>query len=149
MLLIQVVFVRSEAQPTDECWDNVIDVYIWEVSREFDLSPYMLASLIYQESRFIVEDNLTQIMNKGKWHKEGIEYTQNDDLSNPYNNIRICGYYLNKWAQEHPNEPHRWLRQWNEGNVNGFESSYYSRTILKRAEKWEEEQIIYFTEVIE
>lgn len=149
MLLIQVAFVRSEAQPTDECWDNVIDVYIWEVSREFELSPYMLASLIYQESRFIVEDNLTQIMNKGKWHKEGIEYTGNEDISNPYNNIRICGYYLNKWAQEYPGEPHRWLRMWNEGNVSNLNTSYYSRSILKRAEKWEEKQIIYFTEEIE
>lgn len=148
MLLVHPFYVRSEAQPTDIVWENVVDVYIWEVAREFDLSPYLLASLIYQESRFIVKDNLTQIMNGGKWHKEGLKHCGSDDLTNEYVNIRCCGYYLHKWAQEYPNEPHRWLRMWNEGNVNDFNSSYYSRSILKRAEKWEEEQIIFFTEEV-
>lgn len=144
MLLTRVTCVSTYSQPRDEVITSDIDLYIWQVAKEFDLSPYMLASLIYQESRFVVRSNLTQIMYDGKYHQEAIEYTGNDDLTNEYNNIRICGYYLNKWAQEYPNEPHRWLRMWNEGIVNDYNSSYYSRSVLKRAERWEEQQLNAF-----
>lgn len=135
------ICLNAQAQPKEEEFKPLLEIYIDEVAKEFDLSPYLLASLIYQESRFIVKDNLTQIMGKGKWHKEGIEYTGNNDLSNEYNNIRICGYYLKKWAEEYPGEPTIWLNYWNKGHYSETET-YYTRAILRRAEKWESEESI-------
>lgn len=134
-------YINAKAQGPTETY-STLELDILEVSDEFNLSPHLLASLIYQESSFIVKENLTQITSK-KWFKEGIDYTGSDDLTDQHNNIRICGYYLNKWAKEYPEEPHLWLRMWNEGYDNALQhpdrTSYYSRSIIRRAEQWEEE----------
>lgn len=142
VILTTSVSVSAYARP-DEVISDTVYLYIWEVSNEFDISPFLLASLVYQESRFIVTDNLTQITNK-KWFREGLAYCGSDDISNPYINIRVCGYYINKWAQEYEGEPALWLMMWNEGYENAlahydpFKPSKYAREILKRAEIWEE-----------
>lgn len=136
ILTISTTSVTAYARP-EEVIDNIVILHIWEVSEEFDLDFYVLASLVYQESRFIVEDNLTQITNK-KWFREGIEYTGNDDITNPYNNIRICGYYLNKWLQDH--EIEECLAMWNTGHF--AQTSKYSREIIRRADKWRERIVV-------
>lgn len=135
------ICLNAQAQPKEEEFKPLLEIYVDEVAKEFDLSRYLLASLIYQESRFIVKDNLTQIMGKGKWHKEGLEHCGSDDISNPYVNIRCCGYYLNKWAEQYPGEPTIWLNYWNKGHYSEAET-YYTKAILRRAEKWEEQERI-------
>ena len=143
IILVTSVTVSAYARP-QEVISNSVYIYIWEVSKEFDISPFLLASLVYQESRFIITDNLTQITNK-KWFYEGLEYCESNDISNPYVNIRCCGYYLHKWAQEYDGEPALWLMMWNEGYENALrhynpqKPSRYAREILNRAYEWEQD----------
>ena len=50
--------------------------------------------------------NLTQVTNLS-WFKEGIESTEVlDPKNNKYENIRLCTYYICKWAEEYPGEPY-------------------------------------------
>lgn len=140
------ICINANAQgPTETV--TALETYVEDVAAEFDVSEYLLASLIYEESRFLVKENLTQITSV-RWYKEGFEHCGSDDKSNPYVNIRVCGYYLNKWAQEYEGEPGLWLRFWNEGYENALEDpgymSGYAKRIIKRAEQWETEQEIPF-----
>lgn len=130
--------VNAKAQPQDEVITNDLELYVYEVAREFDFSPYLIASLIYQESRFIVRDNLTQIMGNGRWHKEGFEYCGSFDISNPYVNIRCCGYWLHKWAEQYPDNPYVWLNYWNRGYYLEKETGY-AKSVMDRAIRWEEQ----------
>ena len=138
-----LISTNVKAQGVQEVVDP-IDLYIHEVATEFQLSESLLASLIYEESRFKVVDNLTQITNV-KWFEEGCEYCGSSDISNPYVNIRICGYYLHKWAEENPGEVYLWLRAWNEGEENAKENPYYvsgyAKRITQRQEMWVEQGI--------
>lgn len=141
ILIAQSFYLKAYAQGPEQT-EEIINVYIHEVAAEFDLSESLLASLIYEESRFIVLENLTQITNK-KWFEEGIEHCESDDLTNPYVNIRICGYYLSKWAKEYDGEPAMWLMAWNQGyekaKKNYKNPSSYAKRIIRRAEQWIEE----------
>lgn len=135
VILTTCTSVKAYARP-DEVIEDLVILHICDVADEFNLDVYILASLIYQESRFVVKDNLTQITNP-KWFSEGIEYTGNDDLENPYNNIRICGFYLHKWLEEHTIE--ECLVMWNSGYF--APTSKYSREIIRRADKWKEKNL--------
>lgn len=146
LTIIADLFICTNARaqgPTETV--SALEMCVEDVAAEFELSEYLLASLIYEESRFIVKENLTQITSI-KWYKEGFDYCESEDLANPYVNIRCCGYFLNKWAQEYEGEPGLWLRFWNEGYENALENpgyiSGYAKRILRRAEKWEEEEKI-------
>lgn len=144
LVTLVTLSVKAEAQPQDEVIGSSVELYIWEVANEFDLDYYLLASLVWQESRFIVMDNLTQITNP-KWFKEGIEYAGTMDIKNPYINIKVCGYYIHKWAEEYEGEPALWLMMWNEGYENALSHydplhpSRYARQVIKRAEQWQQE----------
>lgn len=141
------------AMPDD--MPELIDIYIKEVAEEFDLSPYLLKSLLYQESGLIVTENLSQITNK-KWFKEGFEHCGSDDIKNQYVNIRVCGYYLHKWYEQFGDEcPYLILECWNEGpgkavaTHNCNKPSRYAKTIVDRAIQWQEEQEGEFKDVQE
>lgn len=140
-LFVQPFCINANAQGASIWITTDVEFYIRDVAKEFDLSPYLLEALVYEESRMIVMDNLTQITSK-KWFREGLEYCGSDDITNPYVNIRCCGYYLHKWAEEYPGEPHLWLRMWNEGYENALDNpdgtSGYSRRVIKYAEELEE-----------
>lgn len=144
LIVAQSFCLNAHAQGAYETV-SAMETYVEDVADEFDISEYFLASLIYEESRFIVKDNLTQITNK-KWFKEGFDYCESDDITNPYVNIRCCGYYLNKWAKEYEGEPALWCRMWNEGYENAIRDkeyvSGYAKRILERSEEWESQQKI-------
>lgn len=141
MIAVLLFSNKAYAQPRDHVIENTVELCVWDVANEFNISPYLLSSLVYQESRFIVMDNLTQITNKS-WFKEGLEYCGSDDITNPYVNIRCCGYYLHKWAEEFPGEPALWLMCWNCGYDTAVEiynpnrPSVYAKEILNRADEW-------------
>lgn len=146
MIAGHISCIDAYAQGANQTY-TALEMDILEVADEFDLSPHFLASLIWQESNFIVKDNLTQITNK-KWFQEGIDYVGSDDITDEHTNIRICGYYLHKWFEEFDDtenggNPHLVLRCWNEGYENALRNpdatSYYSREIIRRAELWEKE----------
>lgn len=135
VVLIGLVSVRPKAEEPKKV--EPVFIYIWEVAQEFDINPFVLASLVYQESRFIVEDNLTQITNP-KWFYEGLEYCGSHDITNPYVNIKCCGYYLNKWQKEKGIDFA--VMAWNIGYENAKKRkklNRYAVEILSRAEEWE------------
>lgn len=143
MMCLGCTSLNAKAQGPYETIEE-LDFYIWEAASEFDFSPYILKSLIWQESGY-KGNNLTQIMYVG-WFKEATDYIGSKDISNPSVNIRICAYTLSHWAEENEGEPALWLMMWNEGpdtakaHYNPDKPSYYARAILKRAEEWEEEK---------
>lgn len=123
-------------------------VYALECENEFNISAALLLSLCWHESRFkesVVKGNVTQITNL-KWFKEGIEYCEADNpKGNPYQNMRICAYYLSKWAEEYPGEVYLWLMMWNQGyenakaNYNPNKPSRYAKSIDEKAQILEKE----------
>lgn len=126
-------------------------VYAWECEEEFNISAALLLSLCWTESRFkesVVKGNVTQITNV-KWFKEGIEVVCADDVKgNPLQNMKVCAYYLSKWANEYPGECYLWLDCWHEGYENAIrkyngKGTYYSRTIDNQAQILEEELEVY------
>ncbi len=123
-------------------------LYAWECEKTFDVSAVLLLSLCYTESRFkesTVKGNITQITNT-KWFKEGIEFVGAENVKdNPQENMMVCAYYINKWANEYEGEVYLWLMMWNMGyenakNVyNPNKPSRYAKEIVERADKWTEE----------
>lgn len=114
-------------------------LYAWELENEYGIDAELLLSLCYEESRFIHLDNLTQIMNP-KWYKKEIEATEVDDLSDPFQNMKVCAYCLMEYSLEYPENQFLWCRMWNEGYHNAKKNeekiSNYSRRIVERAEEW-------------
>ena len=154
MLLILVACVRSKAEEIDfEAIPCVSEVFCWEVANEFNISEALLISVCWQESKFnkeVVGGNVSQITNL-KWFSEGITYTDaKDPKGNQFENIRILGYYLHKWAVEYPEEPYLWVDMWNKGyekalvTYNPNNPSRYARTVVNRIPQIEE--YIYRTE---
>lgn len=149
VLIAQTSFLNARAEEVhiDDIPTEYI-IYAWECENEFDVSASLLLSLCWQESRFkesVVGGNVTQITNL-KWFKEAIEYCEADaPKDNPYQNIRICAYYLNKWAEEYPGETYLWLMMWNMGYENALRSynsnkpSKYAKTIDDNAQKLQKE----------
>lgn len=109
-----------------------------QVEEEFQISRYLILSLVYQECRFqtdLVNGNITQITNVG-WFDEGIEALQLTEPKTDYKqNMRLCAFYLNKWFAE-SDDIHRALRSWNEGPSGYSQPSNYSNQIINRADKW-------------
>lgn len=133
ILSVSLLCVTAKAQEQEEA----MYIYIWEVSKEFDISPFLLASLVYQESRFIVTDNLTQIQNP-IWFAEGLEYCESDDISNPYVNLRCCAYYLNKWSEE--KDAGFAIMAWHRGYENALKRKRwdsYTNEVMGRMQRWE------------
>lgn len=94
-------------------------------------------AIIWQESRGLL-DNLTQITYIG-WFEEGIEYTGNDDIKDRKNNVRICAYYMRKWADEY-NDIEISLTGWNQGIENSLVKdgrSYYATTVIEKSKEFE------------
>ena len=119
-----------------------------EIGRKENISPTILMSLIYQESRG-KHKNLTQVT-KLRWFKEGIEELNLKNVKkDEYENIRLCAYYLHKWFEEYEDMGFA-LMCWNEGYESAKKKfkkgkySYYSIAILERSAEWEE---IYFRKV--
>ena len=143
MLIVQTSCLNANAVEDYHEMPMTVINECWEVGREFQICPTILMSLIWQESRGIVSDNLTQVTNT-KWFQEGIDALEIDDLTNPYQNIRLCGWYLRKWCEETEDMGFA-LMAWNEGDTNaykhydGIHYSYYARTIMNRSAEWEEE----------
>lgn len=138
-MTLDVSSLTTKAQGPAEVLTG-LDFYIEMAASEFDISPYMLKSLIYQESGF-KGDNLTQIMYIG-WFKDATDYIGSTDYHDDYTNIRICAFTLRKWAEENEGEPALWLMMWNMGPAkakqlyNPDRPSYYARKILERAEEY-------------
>lgn len=100
-----------------------------------NVSQSLLLSLVWTESRGIVTENLTQIMGKGCWHKEGIEAIGADDYTEPSQNIEICAWYLNKWIAE-SGSVEQALVWWNEGTNSKNATSRYAKTIVDRSKEY-------------
>lgn len=143
MSLIFVFTFCIKAKAEDIELPEIIKIHCWEVGNEFQVSPVLLMSLVYQESRGLAE-NKTQITNL-TWFKEGIEYCQADDpKKNDYQNIRICGYYLRKWFEELGDaDVYLIIECWNEGYENAIAThskpSRYAKEVVDRAIEWTEE----------
>lgn len=145
ILIVALGSYRVNAHATTEeiPLEPIIQVYCWEVGFEFNVSPTLLMSLVYQESRGTAE-NLTQITSR-KWYSEGIEYCNADEYrTNAYQNIRVCGYYLKKWYDEQGDaDSYLIAEMWNEGKETALAThsntpSAYARSVVDRATEWQE-----------
>lgn len=144
-LLGQSFYLNAYAQGPVETVEP-IDVYISQVSEEFNVSENLIRSIIFEESRFVVTDNLTQITHK-KWFREGFDYCGSDDISNPYVNIRVCGYYLHKWFELYGDgDVYLIVEMWNMGEQNALvkhnvnKPKTYAKNVVNRADKWDLEK---------
>lgn len=123
---------------------EAVQEYCIQAGEEFNICPELLMSLIYTESRGIVTDNITQITSK-RWFKEGIEACGDVDIKDPLSNIRVCAYYLAKWAYEGDYfDVYLVLDSWHLGRENALRKykegkpSRYAKTIADRSAEWEE-----------
>lgn len=112
-----------------------------DIAKKYDLSPTLLMSLVYQESRGILV-NATQITNP-YWFRHGIDATGvNNPKENRKENIEVCAWYLRGWFEKY-DDVYLVLDCWNKGEdaaVSGYnpdKPSTYSKQIEERAEWWE------------
>lgn len=148
VILLSVLISRTLARSEEISYYDIpaeIRLIAWECQKEYDISQYLILAITYQESRCNadkVNGNVTQITNTD-WYQEGIAASQSTDAKhNVRDNMRVCSFYINKWANEYPDNPYLWLRLWNEGDSaksTQNATSYYSRKILERAERYEAE----------
>lgn len=144
IILALILCLNTKAEELSEIPEEV-QVLCFEVGEEFNICPMLLMSLIYTESRGIVTDNLTQITNT-KWFKEGMDYCEVDEVKTPINNIRVCAYYLTKWAEEQGEDDiYLVIDSWRYGPENARamykpdRPSRYAKVIVDRSAEWEED----------
>lgn len=144
LLLVYTSCLNCYAQGTPETTDEIHGT-IEEVAKEFNVSANLIRSIVYEESWFVVKENLTQITSK-RWFKEGFDYCGSDDISNPYVNIRVLGYYLAKWFRKYGDgDVYLIVEMWNEGEENAFRThrvnkpSSYAKRVVDRADEWDME----------
>ncbi len=102
--------------------------YIRESSEEFNIDPYLIASVINVESRYdkyatSAKDakGLMQVTPKtGQWASEvlGLEGYLEDDLYDPEVNIRLGSWYLSRLMDEFDGDLHLVLAAYNGGSGN-------------------------------
>lgn len=134
-----IFYTKAPAAELSELPEEVVQICD-DAGQEYQICPMILASLVYTESRGIVTDNLTQITNT-KWFKEGMEACEVDEIKTPENNIRVCAYYIAKWAEEY-DDIFLALDSWRYGPENAVQKykdapSAYSKEIAKRSAEWE------------
>ena len=130
---------KAQAADLSELPEEVVQICD-EAGEEFQVCPMILASLVYTETRGIIPDNLTQITNT-KWFEEGMDACEVDEIKTPENNIRVCAYYIAKWAEEY-DDIFLALDSWRYGPENAVRKykdkpSYYSKEIATRSAEWE------------
>lgn len=136
MILVSTSFIKAEAIEEVDLPEEVQWMCI-EAGEEFDICPTMLMAIVWQESRGLL-DNATQITYEG-WFQEGFEYTGNPDKHDKLNSIRICAYYLRKWADEY-NDINISLTGWHLGIENSLARdgrSNYATYVIKKSREYE------------
>lgn len=142
-ILLFPIVANAEELEDDIPLPKTIQLACIEAGHEYCICPELLMSIVYQETRGVC-DNATQITSR-YWYREGIEACDAEDhIKNPYSNIRVCAYYLNKWFEDYGDaEPSLILEMWNEGVENAQHNhkdgsmSVYAKEILERSEEWE------------
>ncbi len=147
LLLIAVLTscIKANAEEPDVRFEILLPVDVQiecqQSAEEFNISPTLLMSLVYQESRGMLP-NATQITNP-YWFRHGIEAVGAEDVKkNRDENIKVCAWYLRQWLEEY-DDVYLVLEMWNEGQEtalathNPDKPSRYAREIEERAEYWE------------
>lgn len=147
LMLIPLLVLTFTVNSHSEVIPDELEEIAEECQEEYSVSKYLLLSLVYEECRFDVEEvdgNVTQITNT-TWFEEGIEHVKaKNPKTDVRENMKICSYYLSKWMEnEAEGEPMLACRMWNQGFENALKTpnatSYYSRSIVRRADRWQEE----------
>lgn len=128
--------------------DYNLQKYIFEVSKNYYISPYLIIAIIERESQFDIKaigdsgksKGLMQIMEK--FHLERMDKLGVTNLSNPYQNILVGIDYLYELFQK--NEDIYWvLMAYNGGNSyanrNNTNPTPYAVEVVSRSYELEEE----------
>lgn len=130
-----------------------IQNYAWEFEKEYKVAAPLLMSLVYEESKGNPDAKngkhigLTQI--NPKYFKHAIKELGLNDLTDPYQNMKLCAYTLSNWFEIYSDEDvYLILEMWNKGEQRALiqhrkdKPSKYAKRIADRAEEW----TIYYEE---
>ena len=148
-----LLFSTPTEKPTQPYIDENQWTYIQNVCESYDVSPYIIASMIYYESSWKSDaengtcEGLMQI--SSKWHKDRMQKLNVTDLEVPEQNILIGTDYFNELIKEYK-QPELALMKYN-GTKNA-EQLYrqgkitdYAKKVLETAEVFEK---CYNSEII-
>lgn len=126
-----------------------IQVFCWEVGNQFDISAPLLMSIVYQESKGNPKAKngacigLTQC--NPRYFKGYMNELEITDLSNPYQNILLCGKQLSVWFEQYGDlDVYLIVEMWNEGEQNALRThsekkpSRYAKQIIEREAEYSE-----------
>lgn len=142
MILSATAYAKEENFLTE---DEVYEIAV-EVGEIYNISPELLTSIAYQESRYSPDVKggkcvgLMQV--NPKWNKERMERLEVADLYEPYSNMLVAADYLAELIADYQDIAAALMVYHGEHNVRAYMDgkksiSKYAKEILERSEEME------------
>lgn len=143
-LIEQTYFYEIHEEPKTLTQEEQIDKWIEEICLDFNVDPYLVKSIVYQESRYKPDAEylgcvgLMQL--SIKWHSARAKELGVTDLYDPKGNILVGVDYLSRLFSNY-SDPGLVLMIYNMGTDRALsifekgELTEYAETVLNRAEK--------------
>lgn len=124
---------------------ELIDSYILEISSKYHMDPFLIKSVIQQESEYNPKARngkcLGLMQVSSRWHRDRADRLGVNDFYDPYGNILLGVDYLSELLEKYE-DPRLVLMLYNMDHKTAFrmykngQISNYARTIIARAEQY-------------
>lgn len=138
-----------KVEPKEPTFEQLVYDYVFRICQEYpNVNPYLVLSMIYQESRFIPDvssGNCVGLMQVSTyWHKDRAKKLEVEDFWDPYSNILIGVDLLSELINTVNGDIYYALMLYNQTAASAKRDysngiiSRYARQVVQRATEYEE-----------